>query len=56
MSTPRIGVLALQALLTLGLGLLALRRLGGQTGDVLGAGQQLSEIGGWLVICATIAR
>ncbi|MGD9916512.1 MAG: adenosylcobinamide-GDP ribazoletransferase [Paenirhodobacter sp.] len=51
-----IGILALQALLTLGLGLLALRRLGGQTGDVLGAGQQLAEIGGWLVICATIAR
>lgn len=41
-----LGVVAalLVAGVTLGLGLLARRKIGGQTGDVLGAAQQLSEI------------
>lgn len=45
-----------QALLTLGLARLALARLGGQTGDVLGASQQLAEIGGALALVAALAR
>ncbi len=32
--------------------LIARRQIGGQTGDVLGAIQQLSEIGGWLTLLA----
>ena len=34
----------------LALGMLALRQIGGQTGDVLGAGQQISEVAAWLVL------
>ena len=32
------------------LGWLAMRQIGGQTGDVLGATQQLTEIAGWVAI------
>lgn len=35
-----------------GLGLLARRKIGGQTGDVLGATQQVAELAGWLVLAA----
>lgn len=37
-----------------GLGALALRRIGGQTGDVLGAMQQVAELSGWIVIAAML--
>lgn len=48
-------MLAAQAALVAGLAALVRRRLGGQTGDVLGAGQQLAETGGWLALCAAAA-
>lgn len=38
----------------LALGLLAMRKIGGQTGDVLGAMQQVSELAGWLAISALL--
>lgn len=47
-------ILVVQLVITLGLAKLALRRLGGQTGDVLGAGQQLAEIAGFLTLVALI--
>jgi adenosylcobinamide-GDP ribazoletransferase len=40
------------ACVTAGLGLWAKARIGGQTGDVLGAMCQLGEIAGWLVVSA----
>lgn len=46
---------ALMAGAALALGLLALRRIGGQTGDVLGAMQQWSELAGWLALSALLA-
>jgi len=36
-------------------GVLAARRLGGQTGDVLGACQQIAETAGWIVLAGTVA-
>jgi adenosylcobinamide-GDP ribazoletransferase len=36
-------------------GLLAARRLGGQTGDVLGAVQVVAEVAGWLALVAVVA-
>lgn len=45
-------VLALMGLAALLAGLLAQRRLGGQTGDVLGAIQVVAEVAGWLVLVA----
>ncbi len=47
-----IWVLALMALITLGIMRLAQRTLGGQTGDVLGASQQASEIAGFAILTA----
>lgn len=44
----------LAAALTFGLGRVALAKIGGQTGDVLGAAQQLAEIGA-LAVFATVA-
>ncbi|HQY43248.1 MAG TPA: adenosylcobinamide-GDP ribazoletransferase [Paracoccaceae bacterium] len=38
----------------IGLGWLALRRIGGQTGDVLGAMQQVAELAGWLALSALL--
>ena len=38
----------------LGLGLLAIRQIGGQTGDVLGTGQQIAEITAWVVLLALV--
>lgn len=52
---PMAPVLLVQAGLVFGLGRLAQARLGGQTGDVLGASQQLAEIGGGLVLCAILS-
>ncbi|WP_417808997.1 adenosylcobinamide-GDP ribazoletransferase [Thioclava sp.] len=43
-----------QALVLFALSRLSLRRLGGQTGDVLGAAQQLTEITGFLVLSACL--
>lgn len=43
-------VLTVQAVVQLGFARLALRQIGGQSGDVLGAMQQLAEIAGWLVL------
>lgn len=42
------------AVAALALGLLAMRKIGGQTGDVLGAMQQVSELAGWLAISALL--
>jgi adenosylcobinamide-GDP ribazoletransferase len=39
-----IALVAAVAAVTLGLGMVAKAKIGGQTGDVLGAGQQLSEV------------
>lgn len=47
-----LAVLAAMALATLLPALLARRRIGGQTGDVLGAVQQLAEAAGWLALLA----
>jgi adenosylcobinamide-GDP ribazoletransferase len=44
------------ALAAAALGRHALARLGGQTGDVLGAGQQVAEIAGWLALLALAGR
>lgn len=57
--TPVLLVLVIvlcQAVATFGLARLARRKLGGQTGDVLGASQQLAEISGYLALCAMLAR
>ena len=53
---PVVGLAAaLAAGITLfGLGALAMRQIGGQTGDVLGAGQQTAEIAAWLVVAAFV--
>lgn len=48
-------MLAVQLALGLGVARLAMARLGGQTGDVLGASQQLTELGGALVLAAALA-
>ncbi len=38
------------------LGFLAMRRIGGQTGDVLGAMQQVAELTGWLALSALLGQ
>jgi len=43
-------IVASMILATSGLGLLARAKIGGQTGDVLGAGQQITELTGLLVL------
>ena len=45
-------VLAAQSAVVLALAAIARRKLGGQTGDVLGAGQQLAEIAGYVALAA----
>jgi adenosylcobinamide-GDP ribazoletransferase len=42
------------ALVLIGFGRIALRQIGGQSGDVLGAMQQLAEIAGWVVLSASL--
>lgn len=51
---PLLLILAAQTVVTLALSSLASRKLGGQTGDVLGAGQQLAEIAGLLALAALL--
>ncbi|NKX42309.1 adenosylcobinamide-GDP ribazoletransferase, partial [Rhodobacteraceae bacterium R_SAG2] len=46
-------VLLVMAVATWGIVALAKRKIGGQTGDVLGATQQISEIAGLLALVAT---
>lgn len=60
LALPLIGAKALalglgMAVTTLGIGLLARRKIGGQSGDVLGACQQIGEIAGLLVLVAISA-
>ncbi|MDP2087269.1 MAG: adenosylcobinamide-GDP ribazoletransferase, partial [Gemmobacter sp.] len=43
MGWPALGLLPVLAAVWLALGLWARARIGGQTGDILGAGQQLAE-------------
>ena len=50
-----IGVSVAAACTLTALGALARHQIGGQTGDVLGAGQQISEITAWLVLSAWVA-
>ena len=45
-------ILIAQAGVQLGFGWIATRQIGGQSGDVLGAMQQLAEIAGWCVLAA----
>ncbi len=57
LSLPLIGAAALAAALAmgvaaLGLGALAKAKIGGQTGDILGASQQIAEISGLLTLLA----
>jgi adenosylcobinamide-GDP ribazoletransferase len=47
-------IIAAQTVLQLALVILALRQIGGQTGDVLGAMQQVAEIAGWLVLSSRL--
>ncbi|MEL6549720.1 MAG: adenosylcobinamide-GDP ribazoletransferase [Pseudomonadota bacterium] len=37
-----------------GMGRLALAKIGGQTGDILGAAQQISQLAGWLTLAALL--
>ena len=50
-----IGVSVAAACALTALGAMAWHQIGGQTGDVLGAGQQISEITAWLVLSAWVA-
>ncbi len=52
---PVLMAILCQAIVTVGLAKLAQRKLGGQTGDVLGASQQVAEIAGYLALCAVLA-
>ena len=53
MAVPGMGpAIAVQIVLSLGLAALARRKIGGQTGDVLGTAQQLAEIGALLTLAA----
>jgi len=45
-------ILIVQAGVQLGFGWIATRQIGGQSGDVLGAMQQLAEIAGWFALAA----
>ncbi|WP_083101466.1 adenosylcobinamide-GDP ribazoletransferase [Pseudophaeobacter leonis] len=59
LSLPLLGaggfaVVAMLCLMTLGFGHLARAKIGGQTGDVLGAGQQLCEITGLLTLVCVL--
>ena len=47
-------ILAAQLLMTAALAAVARRRIGGQTGDVLGAGQQLAEMAGLVTVLVLI--
>ena len=47
-----IRIALVQAVVVAGFSWASRRQIGGQTGDVLGATQQLAEIAGWLVLAA----
>ncbi len=49
-----IGMIAFVAVVTLGLGLIARAKIGGQTGDVLGATQQLAETAALCALAASL--
>ncbi|MFZ1471254.1 MAG: adenosylcobinamide-GDP ribazoletransferase [Paracoccaceae bacterium] len=49
---PAVGLLTGMAVTALAISLMARRRLGGQTGDVLGAVQLSSETAGWVLVAA----
>ncbi|MBZ4021644.1 adenosylcobinamide-GDP ribazoletransferase [Rhodobacter sp. TJ_12] len=51
---PLFALVLAEALAALVVAQLALRKLGGQTGDVLGAAQQCAEIAGWCALCALL--
>ena len=48
-------LLGAQVVVTLSVGAVARRKLGGQTGDILGAAQQLAEVAGYLALVAVLA-
>ena len=49
-------MVAAAALAALGVALLARARIGGQTGDILGAAQQMAELAALVAACALLAR
>ncbi|SOB99278.1 cobalamin-5'-phosphate synthase [Rhodobacter sp. JA431] len=51
---PLFAIVLAETLAALAVARLAMQRLGGQTGDVLGAAQQCAEILGWCAICALL--
>ena len=53
--TTTVPVAAAMGLTTLGIALLARAKIGGQTGDVLGAGQNIAELTGLLVLLVALA-
>ncbi|WP_323006622.1 adenosylcobinamide-GDP ribazoletransferase [Pseudorhodobacter sp.] len=53
---PGAAIAAAMAAVQVGFAALAKRQIGGQTGDVLGAMQQLAEISGWVMISAIVYR
>lgn len=55
LATGAMPILATMLLCTLAVMLLARRQIGGQTGDVLGATQKLTECTGWLTAAAMLA-
>lgn len=54
LGTPSILPVALTTLIGLGVAQYAKKRLGGQTGDVLGAGQVMAETGLWIALATTL--
>lgn len=55
LNTAALPVIILMGLTVVGLGVLARAKIGGQTGDVLGASQQLCEIAGLVTLAALVA-
>lgn len=53
---PGLMAAAIMAATGFALALLALRKIGGQTGDVLGALQQVTELAGWLALAALLGQ
>ena len=53
--TAALAAAVTMALAGLALGMLALRKIGGQTGDVLGALQQVMEMAGWLALSVVLS-
>jgi len=53
-AVPALAVALAMALAVTVLALIARARIGGQTGDVLGTGQQIAEIAGWITLAALV--